>query len=153
MVKIILPNKKCFLSPGSAFLRTRAGCTTISQNAVWWDTQQMFAEDLPDWGLPREVTLLAPFRIQPAYAHRWGHWDHCLLSRVSSFASPGLLHKQWLLAVMSRASALHDPGWMHLAPPSESSHRKIFSASLLSPSVCHWITRKGRWCTASTSIN
>ena len=76
-----------------------------------------------------------------------------MFSRVSSFLSPGLIHKHWLLAVMSRASVLQDPGWTHLAPHSESSHRKIFSASLLSPSVCHWITRKGRWCTANISIN
>lgn len=36
--------------------------------------------------------------------------------------------------------------------PLERYHRSP-SANLLFPSVCHWITREGRWHTANTAIN
>jgi len=46
------------------------------------------------------------------------------------------------------------PSWMHLAVTLRKlSLERSSSANLLSPSVCHWITRGGRWWTANTSIN
>lgn len=61
-----------FSSPGLAFLRTRAGSTTISQSAVPDEIlNKCSLEDLPDWGSPREVTL----RGLPSGFNRLKHTD------------------------------------------------------------------------------
>ena len=115
MVKIILPNKKCFLSPGLALLRTQAGGMTISWNTVRSDSQQMFTQGLPDWSSPREVTLLAPLRIQPAYAHIWGQRPLFVLQNKFICFSPSDPQIVASCGDDQGLSVLHDPGWMHLA--------------------------------------
>lgn len=126
MAKIILPSEKCFLSLGSALLRTGAGSKCLSQNAVSLDSWQMFADGL----------------LNPLSLAKWHDWlslgfnQHKHTDAVteatafspepSPFAYLRVIHKECLPAVMTSyalcSGAQAACAWLS---ELESCHRKI----------------------------
>lgn len=153
MVKFILPNEKDFSLQAKQFPR------------------HGLAASAPGWVLSDQI--VSRCWVRACYIgvslEKWNHWLPLAFSHPKHLdgviqAPCVLLSGSICLSLsgsQSVTSGSYDQGlcapWPKLdtlgchrskAAPGSSS-----GANLLSPSVCHWITREGRWCPANTSIN
>lgn len=151
---MILPCEKCVLPSGSALLRIEVGSIAKSGERLSCQIEDKCFLRIYSGGISlKKWNDKLPLEFSQLRHTDGNHLDHCLFSSMSSLICFCVIHQQWLYAVVIRNSGLHDPGHVLGCHSGSAATERPFSANLLSPSVCHWITREGRWYMANTFIN